>query len=501
MALHLLLSASYNAFLAIFLYVLDKKTAFKKLSYIFKQIIIGILFGLMAIFATTSTGGFDIGDGTIMNVRDAAPLCAGLIFGGPAGIIAGLIGGIYRYVAVYFNLAGTYTQIACSVSTVLAGFISAILRKFMFDNKKPSWAYCMGITMVMEVLHMLMIFFTNMSDAVTAFEFVKICTTPMVLGNGVSVGIAAFVVSLLGKDSKNCNKTRKRIAQTFQAWLLLCILVAFVATSSFSTALQTGMIEVQTNKTIETGLNDVYQDILDESNENLLKKTETINSEYVNGASLSYLAEKYNVFEVNIIDKSGYIVDSNNSEYVGYDMASGEQSKEFITALFENNESRYIQDYRPTSYDDVTFRKYGAIALAGGGFIQVGYDSTQFRADIDKYVKSVSKNRHVGNDGFVAICDEDFNIVTENSEYEGQELRKIGISFDPNTISEGEIFESTVYEKVYLCSYRFVEGYYIIGAMPKYEAMFMKEVSINVFTYTETSFINIASYLGMAPII
>ena len=484
MALHLILSASYNALLAVLLYILDKKTVFSKTPYKVKQFIIGVLFGLMAIFATTSFGGFDVGDGTIMNVRDAAPLCAGLIFGAPAGIIAGLIGGIYRFVAVYFGLAGTYTQVACSVSTILAGFIAAVLRKYMFDDKKPTWLYGLGIGMVTEVLHMLMIFFTNMDDAVNAFEFVQICTLPMVIGNGLAVGIAVFIVSVISKEKFGPKKEQKQISQTFQSWLLICIVIAFAATSAFSSALQTGMSEVQTNKTIELSLSDVFQDILDESNENLLGKTESIKEEYMNGESLSALAEKYNVIEVNIIDETGFIVDSNKQEYIGYDMASGAQSNEFVTALLENNESEYIQDYRPTSYDDVTFRKYGAIALEDG-FIQVGYDSTQFRADIDKYVKTVSKNRHVGNSGFVAICDEDFNLVTYRSDFEGAELKKIGITFDSKTIEEGEIFESTVYDKEYLCSYRFVEGYYIIGAMPKYEAMFMKEVSVYVNTFME----------------
>ena len=485
MALHLIMSASYNALLASFLYILDKKTAFSKTPYKAKQFIIGLLFGLMAIFATTSIGGFDIGDGTIMNVRDAAPLCAGLIFGGPAGIIAGLIGGIYRFVSVYFGLSGTYTQIACSVSTILAGFIAAILRKFMFDDKKPTWLYGLGIGMVTEVLHMLMIFFTNMNDAVNAFEFVKICTVPMVLGNGLAVGIAVFIVSVISKEKFGFKKEQKQISQTFQSWLLICIVIAFVATSSFASVLQTGMSEVQTNKTIKLSLSDVYQDILDESNENLLKKTESINDEYKNGATLSSLAEKYNVVEVNIIDETGFIVDSNEKEYVGYDMSSGEQSNEFVTALLKNKEVKYIQDYRPTSYDDVTFRKYGAIALSDGGFIQVGYDSKQFRADIDKFVKTVSKNRHVGNSGFVAICDENFNLVTYKDDFEGENLNKIGITVDRENTTEGEIFEATVYDKEYLCSYRFVEGYYIVGAMPKYEAMFMKEVSVYVNTFME----------------
>ena len=39
--------------------------------------------------------GVNIG-GAILNVRDTAPLCAGLIFGGPAGIIAGIAGGVER---------------------------------------------------------------------------------------------------------------------------------------------------------------------------------------------------------------------------------------------------------------------------------------------------------------------------------------------------------------------------------------------------------------------
>ena len=38
----------------------------------------------------------------------------------------------------------------------------------------------------------------------------------------------------------------------------------------------------------------------------------------------------------NVIDKKGFIVDSNNVEYVGYDMSGGKQSNEFVTALLEN---------------------------------------------------------------------------------------------------------------------------------------------------------------------
>ncbi len=37
-----------------------------------------------------------------------------------------------------------------------------------------------------------------------------------------------------------------------------------------------------------------------------------------------------------------------------------------------------------------------------------------------------------------------------------------------------------VYDTPYLCAYSFVEGYYIIGAMPLEEAMLMKDVSVYI---------------------
>ena len=134
----LMLSVFLNALLAVLLYALDKHMSAKKLPYRSKQLLIGCLFGGLAAFS--SEFGIPFQD-IIINVRDASPLCAGLIFGAPAGILSGVIGGVYRF----FLGAGDYTRIACSLSTVLAGCIAALLRKYMFDNKKPTWGYGAGI--------------------------------------------------------------------------------------------------------------------------------------------------------------------------------------------------------------------------------------------------------------------------------------------------------------------------------------------------------------------
>jgi serine phosphatase RsbU (regulator of sigma subunit) len=472
-----------NIAVAVILYISDKKTAFNKLSYQTKQIIYGVVFGLLAVFSSTNYGGINVG-GAIVNVRDASPLCAGLIFGAPAGVISGIIGGIFRYIAPFWNISGSYTQLACSVSTALAGFIAALLRRFMFDNKKASWIYGIGIAMVTEILHMLMIFFTNMNDVSTAFEFVKKCTLPMVIGNSLTVGIAIAIVSLIGRKKNKRQKSQKQISQTFQTWLLICIIIAFVITGIFTSVLQTRMSETQVKEVIGINLGDVYQDITDASDENLLDKTSKICEEYLNGEELAVLAEKYNVIEVNVIDTNGIIVNTNNEEFIGYEMDSGEQSAEFLV-LLDGDKEYYVQDYRPTSYDNKTFRKYGAITLPDGGFLQVGYDATQFGNDIDTFVGRVAKNRHIGNIGFVIICNESFNIVTEGSEHFGENISALGFEIDFNSIIPGEIFETSVNGIPYLCAYHFVEGYYIVGTIPLSEAMYMMDVSVYVNIFME----------------
>ena len=153
---------------SVILYLLFRTEKLKNIKFIYKQLIIGIIFGGIAIIGTEF--GVDI-DGAIINARDAAPLCAGLIFGWPAGIIAGLIGGIERWYAVLWG-GGYYTRLACTISTILAGLIAVALRKLVFDDDIPSFDQALVAGVVVEVIHMLMIFITNTSDVKRAFRFV-----------------------------------------------------------------------------------------------------------------------------------------------------------------------------------------------------------------------------------------------------------------------------------------------------------------------------------------
>ena len=471
-----------NCALVFAIYLIDKHTPAKKLPYITKQIIIGLLFGSVSAFAS-SYGVQWLG--TTVNVRDAAPLSAGLIFGAPAGIISGLIGGLYRWFSVYWG-GGTYTQLACSVATILAGFMAAGLRKLMFDNKKPTWVYGICIAIVCEVIHMILIFITNMDNSSYAFEFVKGATLPMILGNAAAVGCAIIIVSLLSHERMSRNKGGERIANTFQRWLLLCIVIAYLVTSAFTFILQNGIAKIETQEVFTSAINDVEAAVKGKSDAALLTIAQNVKEDYESNSAvtLSELKEKHNVVEINVINRAEVVEKSTDDGNVGYDMNLSEQSKEFVDVLKE--QEYFVQKYSPRGIDGTIWRKYAAIKLTDGGFIQVGYDAEQFHAMLNEFVIDVTKNRHVGTSGFVAVCDEKLNMVIDN-DYAELHISTIGID-PPAEMKEGKTATALYYADVvdgktdaslrHMYVFKFVEGYCIIAAMPEDEAMFMRDASL-----------------------
>ena len=243
--------------ISVVLYLLEKKTKYGKLKYAIKQLIAGLSFGLAAVFATEF--GISV-EGAILNVRNAAPLTAGLLFGAPAGIISGLIGGVYRFLATFWG-AGEFSRVACTIGCIMAGFFGAGCRKFMFGNKKPSWIYGLAIGATTEVLHMLLVFLTNMNDVYGAYKVVAACALPMICANAVSVMLSLFLVALIGKE-KSERKTKKRgLSQIFQFLLMICVVAAFAATTVFTFALQTKLAYADADNLLSLNLKDAEVDI------------------------------------------------------------------------------------------------------------------------------------------------------------------------------------------------------------------------------------------------
>lgn len=457
---------------SILFFVLDKKTSFGKINKNAKQVIIGVVFGIIAVIGTH--WGIPI-NGAQVNCRDAAVLSAGLLFGGPAGIIAGLIGGIERWFAVFWGI-GSFTRVACSVSTILAGFYAAAMRKFMFENKKPGIFLSFVIGLVTEVFHLTMVFVTNMNTPNEAMAVVSSCSAPMIIANATSVTLSAIAVSLLANEKIEKHHT-VRISQTIQRWLIITVGFAFVVTTVFLFELQTGIAEKQRDSLLEIAVEEIKADIEDASDENLLHLAQTVKEE-LGSMPLEDIAKKYDIAEISIVDNNGIITDSTYKEFIGYDMRSGEQSSRFMCLLDDSTE--YVQDYGPISYDNSIMRKYAGVST-DSGFVQVGYDSVHFQKDIDEEIIGITKNRHVGSTGYIIIVNEEIRPV---STPEGLTLKN-QVGFDTNSIKEGETFKATINDEEVYCRFASAEGYYIVSVLPVEEAVQLRNTAMYVNTYME----------------
>lgn len=470
----LTLAAVLPVIVALVAYLLDKHTKIGKIKYIYKQIALGIVFGGLAVLATHF--GVPV-NGAQINCRDASVLIAGLFFGAPSGIIAGVIGGVERWIAVIWGI-NSYTRVACSISTILAGVYAALLRKYMFENKKPNTVISLAIGVVMEVFHMTMIFVTHMNTPNEALQAVKSCAFIMIPANGLSVCFAAVVLAVASKDIIK-QKRITRISQIIQRWLLVTVVFAFVVTSGFIFKFQDEIANAQVDTLLNLAVDETSADIIDASNDNLLVIARNVKDE-IESADIATLAKKYNLEEISLVNENGIIFESSDPEYVGFNMYSGEQAREFTCLLKDTEE--FVQDYGAISSDHNITRKYAGIKTEYG-FLQVGYGASAFQSDIDKEVVGITKNRHVGETGYVMILDGKLNIISAPSSLVQKNLVQAAQRVE---MPEADItFKMTIKGTECRCSYRYAEGYYIFAVLPEAEAVQMRNNVVYINTFME----------------
>lgn len=481
-----------------------KKTKFSKLNYWIQQLIIGVVFGGIAILCTE----FGVkNNGAVMNVRDSAPILAGLIFGWPAGLLSGFIGGIERFFSAYWR--GTYyTQMACSISTFISGALASLLYVAFFRKKNVTWYQGLLIGAVCETSHILMIFVTNMKDTSTAFSYVSKIGNPMITAVSLSVGIGAALIQIFNRERsiKIAKKNNWQISHILQGSLFGAILLAYLSMAIFTYRIQTEIANTNTRNTLNNSIQDVSKDIKDTSDDNLLNITRevatTLEMRYAGGDDIDndYLiglidtsmlgGQHFDVSEISLIDENGIIYVSSNSNWIGFDMNSGAQPKEFCDAILVNGDVEFVQPYTQIQADSSIMMKYAGHDLSFTGFVQVGYNSEHFYDDLDSIIKLHVKNRRVGEEGFVLVTDENRNVVGMTGGLgEFNTLDDLGFTTDLAGLKQNEVVKTKIKiseeaEGVHYVAEN-VEGYYIMSFMMDKEIDFNRQMSIYMSTYQQ----------------
>jgi len=142
-----------------------------------------VIFGLFSIFGTYV--GMPGSYGAITNIRDLAPIVAGLVAGPYVGLAVGLIGGIHRL------FLGGVSGVACSLSTILAGLLAGMvyrLNKGRLLGIIPAIVLAIGI----ELLHAgLVLLISRPFDQ--AVEVVRTSIPPMIIAVPLGVGIGVII--------------------------------------------------------------------------------------------------------------------------------------------------------------------------------------------------------------------------------------------------------------------------------------------------------------------
>ena len=465
--------------------VLDRTSWGQKIGYWPKQILIGLIFGAIAIYGTEF--GIKTHDAS-MNVRDAAPLVAGLYFGGPAGIIAGIIGGVERWFAAYWG-RGAFTQVACSTATIFAGFYAALLRKFLFDNRRPSWLIAFAIGMVAEVLHMLLVFLTNLDDAVHAFLVAQACTIPMVSCVAISVALSGAVLALMSGQTLRKKSDTPDISQKVQMGMLIVVAVGFVATVGFVAVLQTNLSAVDADGTLTTSLGDIRKDIENASDANLLSLANRAAQEIpsvtsANQETVDRVKESMDLAEVHVVNDIGVIVESSENALIGFNMGSGEQAAEFLSLLPGGEKTQLAQSYQPMTADSSVWRKYAGVRIEGG-FIQVGYDAARFIGNLTDSIRVAVANRHVGKEGMMVVMTARSELVGTRSDVKLGYQDVQHLASDMTAKGEKEMFLTSVGDVSYIAMYQYAEGLKIVALLPTSEAQIAHDLSIMITSFME----------------
>ncbi len=206
---------------------------------VWMKLSVGLFYGICSIVSNHIS--INYGD-MLLNVRDIGPLAAGLFFGPISGIVSGLIGGVERYiVGEYFGI-GSFTRLACAISTCLAGFFSAILYKSGYKGRRPSVPHAFFIGAVMEVFHMYAVLITHRDDMYAAYAVIQACGLPMIIFTGLGLAACSGIILCISgkKEAVYLWTPREKtpVHVRFQRWLFVVTIALFAVSTILTNSFQ-----------------------------------------------------------------------------------------------------------------------------------------------------------------------------------------------------------------------------------------------------------------------
>jgi len=272
---------------------------------------------------------------------------------------------------------------------------------------------------------------------------------------------------------------KKSISQIFKFYFRFIMAFGFIGvcliTFIMQSALSTTIMESNLNQAIE----DTVGDLEDRVGLELLAQARTAVANLPavpTSEQLTAYAKAHNIFALEAIGEDGIIFASNNPNYIGFDMASGEQSAEFLPLL--TTMESYSQEMQGTTYDASDYVKYVGVAT-DYGFFQLGEEYSTYSKNIFSMTGNVTANRHVGTSGFVLVANSEGTLISEPKESDTYNtfaaLSDIS-TMDAKALTFDKVFEADVYGQRCYCQARDIQFGSIISCITVEEVLYQARI-------------------------
>lgn len=269
----------------------------------------------------------------------------------------------------------------------------------------------------------------------------------------------------------------------FLNWLFLFIICAFVITFFVSFYMQTEQAKNNGANLISLKIEDAKKQII-KNNENLsriqkdsdrtaLSKVKTFSyilkeqPNVVYGAkALENIKALLDVDELNVINHEGIIFASTNPDYIGFDMETGAQSREFNARLLKGDGQAFVQPMQAIAYDTGVVMQYAGASLDdNAGYVQIGYNPARLiEAEKAADIRNLAAGFRIGNMGKIVVCENGLIVSAIDEAWTGKPMADFGIDLAKN--KKGVSFDAQVQGTAMLCSTADFEGYTIVGMLP-----------------------------------
>lgn len=297
-----------------------------------EQTIYGVIFGGIAcLFSqfgySSSSNDVEI----MMNVRDASVICAGLFFGWPAGLISGVIGGLYRYFSIYWG-AGELTAIACASATLISGLASGAARKFMFKDHNPGIGFSIWIALGCETIDLLLIFLTNMDNIYLACRIARIVTFILMGFNTLAVLLSDIAVERMDLIRKPLRALRPSFTRNLNISFVALLLITGLTTYFISDKVG----DYSVHNSLTHNINSAYSIITENGITDTIKNWNC----YLYGGLVVYDAKTKDVISTSYcgtyIEPNDFIINKNDDKGA-YEISDGVLECTMLDSHFQEN--------------------------------------------------------------------------------------------------------------------------------------------------------------------